>query len=237
MRSAHWLRSPGSLTTFLNSLVNTTGTRTRSIPAAAICDRLSKFSGRPVVISMAFGSRPCVTAVSRTSLTSSAGAPLSGEEAVAKATRSFGGECGMAADDDRYRSVHRLWSHIRILEAKEFAVERRTVGAPQFAHDLDILIGACPALLEWGAYGVELFFKPTHTDAEQDTSCRHIIKRGDLFGGNDRIVLGKNDHAGSEFDAFVAAATYAIQINGSGRSKLPSPPGSLPESEYGYCDW
>src|SRR6202022_757606 len=96
---------------------------------------------------------------------------------------------GAAENDRRGRLLHRLRpGHDRAEFDKLAAIFRLRVG-PDRLHCFDLLAHLPHARRKDRAVVLDLLLVPSATDAEQETSARHMIERGDELGGLDRVAL------------------------------------------------
>ncbi len=106
---------------------------------------------------------------------------------------------GAADDDRRVRLLHRLGPGHNRVEVDELAVVFGLGFRPDLLHRLDALAHQLGAALEGGAVVLHLLGIPADADAEQEAALRHLVYRGHLLGGLDRIALVDQAYPGADF--------------------------------------
>ncbi|CDZ87096.1 hypothetical protein RHRU231_210022 [Rhodococcus ruber] len=79
-------------------------------------------------------------------------------------------------------------------------VEFGGVGCPQRLHGSDVFGDLGPSVLPVPAHDAALGLVPSRSNTELQPPTAHVVERGDLRPGQDRLPLGWQQHSGAESD-------------------------------------
>ena len=120
----------------------------------------------------------------------------------AVAERGRAAERGVGVTADPHRDAagpDGLGQHVDVSHADIAAGEGDRIRRPGRAHEPHVLVGDDSALLERRcAERFEFFAQPAHADPEEDASARELIDGGQHLGGEHRMPVGNDQHAGAE---------------------------------------
>ena len=99
------------------------------------------------------------------------------------------------------RNLHRLWQHLHPVEAEMLAGEGQFFVGPSAQDDLDRLTEAGGAFIRRHAEILELDSGKAAAGAPIDAAPRQHVEQGHLLGEAQRVVEGRQRHAGADAQA------------------------------------
>ena len=108
----------------------------------------------------------------------------------------------------------------------------RHPGAPELAHDLDVLARAPGAALEGNAEGPEFLGRPADADPEGEAPLGEAVEAGDGLGQDEGLCSGTRQMPVARRMRLVTAAANVSATKGSSQS-ASAPSGKAPLGEYG----
>jgi len=122
-------------------------------------------------------------------------------------------DCRAAVSADPHgdaAALHRLGQHVDVADRVVLALVADRIGRPRDAHQLDVVLGHAPALLERRrTERLELLAEPADAGAQDDAALGHAIERADHVSEHDRRTQRRQQHAGAD--------THTPRARGDGR--------------------